>query len=46
MINYRSQLIKILNDLKKSDFTNNETINQIKNITQEKNTKPELKNIK
>ena len=32
------------NDLKKKDdFTNNETINQIKNITQEKNIKPELK---
>ena len=32
------------NDLKKkNDFTNNETINQIKNITQEKNIKPELK---
>ena len=35
---------KDLNDLKKkNDFKNNETINQIKNITQEKNSKPELK---
>ena len=27
----------------KSDFKNNDTVNQIKNITQEKNTKPKIK---